>query len=452
MKKLSPAQIDYCLSAKGLPASLEAERLTLGALLIESPDVQAQIVSECSPAWFTLAANALIFETASEIFRSGEPLDRVMVAQKLVDAGQVENVGGLSYLMGLDEGIPRFMNVGGYMGVLRDKWVRRQAITAGYAIIQQALDPGDGEAINATLERYMELSQPPKRGGLVSAGEHAKGCGIEELFAANSELGGIELPWLQLSGITGQLLPDQMTTIAAPTGTGKSSFLRQIIAAAAMAGKCVALFSLEMSRAEVLRAMSATLSGVDSRRIDRGQIGQDERLRLARVFGELEGQPIYIDEESSTTTAIDAALRKLSARRPVDLIAIDHFHLLSDPPQGNRTETLKLASNRLRGMARRHQAHMLVLAQYGKGSIREQKDDAPQLHHIEGTDALAHDSHRVWMLDPTKFKAGEPLPEVIPYTLFLRKARKGGLGQIAMGFERRYTRFTEDGPRHQEVV
>ena len=88
---------------------------------------------------------------------------------------------------------------------------------------------------------------------------------------------------------------------------------------------------------------------------------------------------------------------------------------------------------------------MIVLAQYGKGAIREQKDDEPQLHHIEGTDALSHDSHRVFMLHPHKLTIpeGQPYPLLVPYTLFIRKARKGGAGRVDMIFDRQHTRFIE---------
>jgi replicative DNA helicase len=451
-QQITPNQIDVLLSGKGLPASLEAERLTLGSA-IAYPESQPQIVAECQPEWFTLEQHRVIFATLANLYAAGEPADRVTIAQALHDSGKLESAGGLAYLMELDAGIPASLNIDGYMRVMREKWVRRQAISTGYAMIHQAMTDGNDDSIATTLERYMTIAGDQKRGGLVSVADHVEAEGMDAVLAPDTvAAGGISLPWASLAAMTGMLLPNQITTIAAPTGTGKSSFVRQIIAAAAMEGHCCALFSLEMSRNEVLRAMAATIAEVNSREIDRGTLGDIQRQRLARTLGMLEGAPIYIDEESDTTSAMDAKLRSLSARRPVGLVVVDHFHLLADTGGENRTTTLKLASNRLRRMARQHAAHVIVLCQYNRTGIREQKDDGPQLHHIEGTEALAQDSHRVFMLDPHRFKPGEPWPERIPYRLFIRKARKGGMGELPLAFERRLTRFHEDRPEQQEIV
>lgn len=445
-RAISSQQIEVMLSGKGLPASLEAERLTLGSA-IAYRESQYQILAECKPEWFSLEAHRAIFAAMGTLYTTGETLDRVTLAQYLIDSGHLEAAGGLSYLMELDANIPASLNIDGYMRLLREKWVRRQAITTGYTLIHQAMTDGDDATIARTLERYLEVAGEQQRGGLVSVADYLEQDGMDALLAPEcDDSRGITLPWPKFSHLTGVLMPNQMTTLGAPTGRGKSSMMRQIIAAAAMAGVCVAVFSLEMSKQEIVRAMAATLARVNSRNIDRGALNDFERKALAGTVGQIEGLPIYLDDESDTTTAIDAKVRALLARRPVGLVVVDHFHLLMDQSGGNRAETLRQQSKNLRRMARTHNLHMLVLAQYNKTAAREQKDDAPQLHQFDGTEALIQDSQRVWMLHPHKLRDGEPWPERLPYTMYLRKARKGGLGEIPMVFRYKLASFEEDQP------
>jgi len=436
-------QIDAIVEAKGLPSSLESERLTLGALLSD-PAAQPIVMAELDPVWLTTEAHVTIFGHARRLFDAGQSLDRVTLAQSLMDSGALEKAGGLSYLMDLDRDSPQALNVDGYLRVLRRLWVRRQAIVSAYAVIQAAMTGEDEESITGPLEKYLELAQPQESHGLISAADHVREVGVDALFAPDAEKGeAIHLPFPKLSAMAGALLPKQMTVLSAPTGAGKSSLARQIIISACRASIGVALFSMEMSRDEVLTALACTIAGVDSRRIAAGTASHAERSRLMAALGEVEGWPLFIDEASNTTSAIDARMRQLCSRRSIGLLVVDHFHLLADAAE-SRNVAQATQANRLRAMIRRLNLHAVVLAQYSKIGRRSQKDDGPQTTDIEGSEALSQAAHRIWMLDPQKLPDGEAWPERLPYMLYIRKARGGGLGQIPFGFERRFTRFVED--------
>lgn len=433
---------DALLAARGLPANLEAERLLLGLLLSGRTEEQAAIIDGLRPEYLTTEAHRIIIATAARLWNSGRSPDRIVLAQSLIDEGKLEQVHGLTYLMELDS-TPRGLNIDGYLSVLREKWVRREAIATAQRITVAAMS-GEAEDVTTELERFLSIDASPRRRAQ-SFAEAMRDISLDDLLTPDSERPeGIAFPWLEFGRIAGVMLPNQMTAIAGPTGGGKSSFARQIAASAAQAGVPTLYFSLEMTFAEMAAAMACAMAEVDSADIRRGRTDMAQRGRFASAIGQLEGMPLWIDDRTNTVTGMDAELRRLIAVHGIRLCIVDHFHLLDlgGMAGSNETSRQEAAANRLRGLAQQLQVHMLVLAQYDKAGAKEQvKDRQPTIYDISGSKALVNASQRVIMLHPER--VGLPWPEKLPYLAIVGKNRGGRMGEVPLQFWRRYTKFVE---------
>ncbi len=431
----------------GLPASLEAERLVLGSCFIDAeivPFVMAAVASED----FSLEANRRIFRQMQVLSEKGEMIDRVSVSQRLMDSKELETVGGLTYIMSLDEGMPRGLNVEGYVQILKDKSLRRQAIVSLDKILQSLWLPTQ-DTPEALLEAQKVIDlcsgQASKKNELQSAAEILDELGYDGVFAGESG-DPVTMPWLNLAELLPAIYPGQMVVIAAPTSGGKSSFARQIAMHAALSQELLtAYYSLEMGKRELLRAMACTLAGVEQARAMSRRLDDMESGRLFKALDRIASSPLHLDESQAVTvTQIRASLAKLRSKGKIGLVIVDYAQLMEHAGKtGGRAEEVARISGGLRRLCRDFHAPVIVLAQYNNEGSKAAKVGEPELWHLAESGALSKDANAVIFLTPQKPQDGDPYPATHEYSVSVKKNRSGKIGCVRMQFVRRLTRFEE---------
>jgi replicative DNA helicase len=444
---------------KGLPANLEAERLTLGAILVES-DSFGLVGSDLSASDFSLESHRRIFERMAAIAERGEKIDRVALANELMRNSELESVGGLSYLMQLDDGTPRSLNVAGYVGIIKEKAALRNGIYACQALMDamfmQSRPVGELLGQAAALQEILS-----SRDALtVTAAQVYQDFGFDNLFGPASNDGGVMLPWPGLAEIVPFLRPGGLTIVAAETGRGKSSFARQIALGAALRQFVgVHIWSGEMTAAELITSMTCTHAGVDGWRVFKDALSDIDRHRLAEAASAISDAPIYITDTGNSLLKLRAEVekskRRLKARQQqLGLVIVDYLQLMSP---GRRTkddtERIGAVARGLKMLASDVKVPVVALSQFSRREPGKSLTASDLIAALKGSSEIEQAANIAILLIASKTDMEmNPPPKVVSYQVHVAKNRSGPIGMKIMSFERSKTRFFEDSPRLQEVV
>ena len=284
-----------------------------------------------------------------------------------------------------------------------------------------------------------------KRGGLKAVSEIIdEGGGVDGILNPSSD-DGPEVAFQPLAKMIPRWERGRTTVIVAPTGGGKSSLARQEALGVAERGGTVAVFSLEMSNAETLRAMVCTAAAVNNRKLQLDRTTEAERARLLQTVNRLEQGGIYIADSVSTVGEIAVELRKLKAKRgAVDLCVVDYLQLVKHLGKaGTRTEAVDAISRGLKALAMAERVPLLILAQWNNEGAKAASDGGePGAHQIRESGSISQDADRLVYLVPKKADPGFT-PEIVPYRLIVKKNRNGPQGAVEIGFDGALTRFVE---------
>lgn len=378
---------------RGLPANIDAERLTLGAVLVDG-DQFAQVSEVIEAESFSLRKHRLIWEAMINIHESGRAIDRITIANELHAAGKLEAAEGLSYLSSLDEGLPHAANVGSYAAIVHRKAILRRTILACQAAIERCMQgddaPGVLEYATKTLTQLQEQVSPVA--DMESPQQIIERIGMENFFVPAKQYAGVRsvmLPWGNVREVIPALRPGQLIIIAARPGIGKSAAAGQIAYCSAMDGVTTAVFSLEMESSQILHRVVCSAAEVNGHRLSAGwEPTREERHRLMEAT---EGMPpnLYFDQRMNTTiTGIAAALRRLKARSALGLVVIDYLQLLeSGRKRDNRVQEVTEITRNLKKLARAFDVPVIALSQLSRANAAENR--RPTLTDLRESGCLA---------------------------------------------------------------
>jgi replicative DNA helicase len=432
---------------KGLPASLDCERLVLGAVLTGA---QYQLVAGIVQAEdFFLEPHRRIFLRMGELYTAGHPIGVHSVGVELQRKGQLESCrhgaeGGLSYLAWLTDGLAPLSNLDYYCQEIKNKSILRRLISSSQRLIDRCLAGGDlpTEVLATASEMIGQLAgETAPKPTLRSFGEILNAQGGLNSYAT-SEDAGIQTPWLSLNRIIGGFRPGQMITLAGLTGSGKSAAALQIAQhAAEEQGLGVALFSLEMSARDIFERAVCGRAGIDAKKLERRVLSEDERHKFSVAASELMSLPLWIDDTTSCTLpAMHAALRRHIQRHKIGLLIIDYLQLMqSVGKKENRTQEVTEISRGMKLAAREFGIPVVVLAQFNRGPATQNRE--PQLHDLRESGSIEQDSDKVIFLHrkPNGTRDG-----VVEVSMIIAKQRNGKSRKyIDLHFNEQYTRFEE---------
>jgi replicative DNA helicase len=441
------ASVDLALD-KGLPVNLDAERFVLGSIMMDD-SLFVQVGGVLQAEDFALEKHRRIFLRMAELHERGERIDRVTVCNELLKHGQLESCDGLTYLISLDDGLPRTSNVDGYVGIVRDKALLRRIIFASQKLIDRCLigEEEPEEILAGAEESLLKLNDLRGRAGLASPDDiiHEYEGGINAFLDPSKRIKGISTGFVKLDEMTGGFHPGELIILAARPAMGKTALALNIAqhVATAKNKQTVAVFSLEMSKESLLTRMLCSAARVDSQKFRAGFLSQTERHRLQAAAAQLAGAPLFIDDSAGTNLMdIHAKLRRLKAEHGLGLAVIDYLQLMSGRGRfENRNQEISTLSRGLKMLAKELGAPILVISQLSRAPEVRQGDHRPQLSDLRESGSIEQDADVVAFI--FREEVYKPDREDLRGTaeLLLAKQRNGPTGKMNLVFLRQHTKF-----------
>jgi replicative DNA helicase len=432
---------------QGLPANLGAERIILGSILLDH--VQYDVVAgTLDPADFSNENHRRIFTRMRDLHDRGGQIDRITVHNELQRYSEAESCGGLGYLVSLDDGLPQIPNLDGYIRIVKEKSTLRQAIFAAHHLINRCLEARDGAAdiladAEVLLAKLAERQQV--HGGWLNPGEviMAYPGGIEAFMHPPTGGAGIPLPWPYLSKALCGLQRGDLFLIAGRPSMGKSVVAMQVGYHAPVKGEGVALISLEMDKAAIIRRLICAVGSVDAQRFRAGCLDREERKRVAEAASQIENLPLWIDDtKARTMPALVSAVRKLIARHSVRVLVIDHLQLMKGIGRfESRHHELSEISHGLKHLAGQLGITVVLLSQLNRECEKDKRP--PRLADLKETGTLEEDADVVLFVHrPEQYNRQERSLRG-QAEFIVGKQRNGPTGKCKMLFQHEYQRFAE---------
>lgn len=428
------------------PQNTEAEQALLGSLLLDQ-DAIDQIVELVKSKDFYQDAHKVIYETILDLHQGGQAVDLVTLTDALRSRGLLERVGGVSYLAVLSSVVPTAANAEYYAKIVAEKAILRQLIATATQIAQKGYEGVEDVAhlLDEAERMVMQVSSERRREGFVPIKDLLMETldYLENLARHKEDLTGVPT-FRDLDKLLSGLHNSDLIVCAARPGMGKTSFCLNIAQKVAIKHKIpVAIFSLEMSKEQLVLRMLSSEALVDQSKLRSGYLLEEDWKRLAMAAGSLAEAPIYIDDTPGISVLeVRGKSRKLKAENGLGLIIIDYLQLMqSSRRTENRQQEIAEISRNLKALARELNLPVLALSQLSR-AVEQTHDKRPALSHLRESGSIEQDSdcvlfiHRPEYYDPETEKKG--IAEII-----VAKHRHGPTGTVEVGFLAEFTKFVD---------
>ncbi|MCY4399558.1 MAG: replicative DNA helicase [Gemmatimonadetes bacterium] len=433
------------------PFSPEAEASVLGGMLIDG-DAVARVVEFVDDSMFFREAHRRLFRAMIRLFERGSVLDVITVSEELKKAGELENAGGLEYLASLLDAVPTAANIEYHGRIVHDKALLRRLIDAAQSIVRDVHEPGE-RAVDEVLDHAEQLvfrvSDSRDRQGFVwikevlwPTFEH-----IENLQETPGGVSGLATGFVELDRMTTGLQAGDLAIVAGRPSMGKTSWVLNVAQTAAIEnGVPVAIFSLEMSKEQLVQRFLCAEGRVDAQRLRRGRLEPDEYQRLARAAGHLNTAPIWIDD-SATANVLEmkAKARRLKSEANLGLVVVDYIQLMSGTARtDSRVHEVSEISRGLKALARELEVPVIALSQLSRAP-EQRTDRRPQLSDLRDSGSIEQDADLVMFLYRPEYYLGPTDKDGNSVEgkaeLIMAKQRNGPTGTVELYFHKSYTRF-----------
>jgi replicative DNA helicase len=450
---------------QGLPASIDAEKTILGAILLDNA-AHSEAAEKLEADDFSLDSHRRIFLRMSELIDEQHAVDIVTLSHQLAKYKEVEAVGGVAYLASLTEGLPRRPVIEEYVRIVKDKSLLRRLMLICSEAIARAADQGETalEVLGAAEARLLEVSEKGVSDGFQSLDQIVAGSfgTIDNLYKQSREVTGLATDFYELDRQTSGLQKGELIIIAARPSMGKTAFAINIAQNAAINhGAVVAVFSLEMSKESLLRRMLASQAWVDQRKLQTGFIAREDQQKLESALNELVESRMYIDDTAGISLAeMRAKARRLKQKKGgLDLVVVDYLQLMSAtlPSAGgkryeNRVQEVAAISRGLKALAKELDVPVVALSQLSRASEKRGDDKRPLLSDLRESGSIEQDADVVAFIhreayynrDEEQSKADKAKSEII-----IAKQRNGPTGTVYLNFVSSFTRFDNPDTTHE---
>lgn len=430
-----------------VPTAIEAEQAVLGSLLLD-PYAVERVLSLLGPADFYRDSHRWVYEACLSLYEARVPIDFVSVCQEMQRHGQLDKAGGAAYLTHLLGGVPTSTHAEHYAGIVSDKARRRRLIDAGVDVTRYAYDEAaDTDTVMDRAEtRIMAATERTRSAGLLplSAGLMDVYERLTDLMANPDAYPGVPSGIPELDRLLGGFQPSDLILVAARPGLGKTSMLLSIADHAGRRGLPVAVFSLEMSRAQLTQRLMSMTTGIDLHRLRMGRLRPGEEARISDGMGTLDTLPIAIDDTPGLSILqLRATARRAHMTRPLGLVIVDYIQLMGvgDARSENRVYELSRISQGLKTLARELNVPVIAASQLNR-SVETRDNRRPQLSDLRDSGSLEQDSDIVIGLYRDDYYKPLPNPpEVVKAECLILKHRNGPTGTVEIGFKREQARY-----------
>jgi len=447
------------LVGRSMPESLAAEAAVLGSMIVD-PECIGQVVEQLEMTAFYRVEHQMIFEALVALYEKnkGEGIDGVLLRDELERRKQLEEVGGVEYIAKVMDSVPSSANVMYYARIVKDKMLLREIIQAASAILDEAYNQSGetGQTLDEAERRIFAVTDKNISGAAVA---------LKDLVVRSFELiekregshvTGLSTGYYELDEWTCGLQNGEMIIIAGRPSMGKTSLALNIAEHIGLVDKIpVAVFSLEMGKQQLAERFLCSISGIDSQKVRRGLLSEDDYKKLVNACGELSDVPIYIDDTSSLTPLeLRAKARRLKSQHGVRALIVDYLQLmyLGSGRTESRQQEITTISRYIKALARELNIPVVVLSQLNR-SPEGREGHRPRMSDLRESGSIEQDADVVMLLHREDYyhrgeKDYEPNNKA---DLIIAKQRNGPTKSVELIFQEKFTRF-ENASHVEEPV
>ena len=427
------------------PHNLEAEQSVLGAMIINKDAINTA-VEQLHPEDFYKEANKEIYRSIIELYNRNEPVDLVTLSEELKKRDTLENIGGIQYLAELSGGVGLSSNIKYYCDIVEEKSILRRLILSCDNIMAKSYE--DSEEVNSIIEQaekeIFDITQGRHREGFVPIKEVLLDSfsKIEELAAHQGELTGLTTGFMDIDSKLSGLQDSDLILLAARPSMGKTALgINIAVNSAIKADASVAIFSLEMSKEQLVQRMISSVAHVDLQKIISGRLDEEEWLKIINIMAPLSQADIFIDDTAGISLLeMKAKCRRLKMEKGLDLVLIDYLQLMeSESRHESRQQEISAISRGLKALAKEMECPVVALSQLSRAP-ELRSDHRPILSDLRESGAIEQDADVVMFLyrdeyyneDSDKKNIGE---------VIIAKHRNGPTGTVELVWKKEYTKF-----------
>ena len=431
--------------ARKMPQNLEAEMSILGIAMLDKSSLN-KICEDLTPDVFYSDANRKLFEAIRSLYENRIPVDTTTLAEELDKKKNLSAIGGLEYISEVIDSVATAANLDNYIEIVKEKSTVRNLIETATDIVTSAyedtetlsglLDNAEKNILNVVRSRKTSEFRPIRE-VLRSAQEQ-----LEYLSQNKSSISGIETGFYSLDKATSGLHEGELIIIGARPGMGKTAFALNIaVHAAKTTSKAVAIFNLEMTAEQLVNRMLASVGGIEGRKLQNGQMQQNDWKRYNEAISELAETNIYIEDNTGINSSdIRAKCRRLAqSEQGLGLVVIDYLQLVTvggRRPESRQQEVQEI-SRALKTMALELKVPVIALAQLTR-SVEKRDNNEPMLADLRESGSIEQDADIVMFINRKDYyKAKGELGADVnsPTDIIIAKHRKGGVGRFELLFE-----------------
>lgn len=429
------------------PQVLEAEQAVLGSMLV-NPDTVPTVLEYLRPEHFYKQGHKLIYQSILDLFDNNEPIDIVTVSESLRDIDRLESVGGRVYVNDLALGIVTTANVEYHAKKVQEKSVLRDLIKAGTSIVAEAYEETNIDKALDFAERIVfELGQRRAAKELTPIRDIVTDSfnQIEERYENKDELLGVSSGFYDLDSMTAGFQKSDLIILAARPSMGKTSFALNIAAEVAVRKNTpVAVFSLEMSKEQLVQRLLCAEAEIDAQRIRTGHMQMDDWTKLSTAMARLAPAAMYIDDTPAISVMeVRSKARKLKYERPnLGMILIDYLQLMEGDSRsrGDRVQEISTISRGLKALAREINVPVIALSQLSR-AVEQRQNKKPMLSDLRESGSIEQDADLVLFIYRDEYYHPELIEKKGEAEIIVAKQRNGPVGSINLHFQPNITRF-----------
>jgi len=414
------------------PHSEEAERSVLGACLIDKDAVIA-VVEFLRPEHFYDENHGRIFEAILSLYEERSPIDIITLSERLRKQKDLKAVGGTAYLSELASSVPTAANAEHYGRIIKDNYTKRKLIAAAGKVSEQAFDDSSeaGQVLDKAEQEIFALSQAylkqvfiPVKDALAESFDR-----LDELHKRAGGLRGVPTGYKDLDNMLAGLQESNMIVLAARPGLGKTAFVLNLARYVAVEEKIpVGVFSLEMSKEELVDRLLVRQADIDAWKLKTGKLEEDDFTRLSEAMGVLAEAPLYIDDTpAASILEMRTKARRLQVERGLNLIIVDYLQLVRGRQLENRVQEVSEISMGLKNLARELKIPVVAVSQLSR-AVEVRGGARPRLADLRESGSIEQDADVVIFL----YREDDEAPENI--TAEIAKHRNGPTGNFKLRF------------------
>ncbi len=429
------------------PQNIEAEQAVLGSILVDSASIM-KILDLLSPQSFYKPSHKFIYETMLHLVNNNEPIDVITVSDHLKSTEKLEIIGGRAYINDLALSVISSANIEYHAKIIIEKALLRELISAGGEIASLAYEDIDPEkAVDASEQLIFNISQRKRPDNLDPVGNIVIDSYdmIEQRYKNQDELLGVPSGFYDLDVLTSGFQRSDLIIVAARPSMGKTAFCLNIAQEVGIRHKKpVAIFSLEMSKEQLVQRMLCSEAEIDAQRVRSGNMQSTDWPKLTKSMHEMGDSPIYIDDSPGVTVMdIRAKCRRLCMKeKELGLVIIDYLQLMegSDKRRMDRVQEISSISRGLKNLARELNVPIIALSQLSR-AVEARQNKVPMLSDLRESGSIEQDADIVMFIYRDEYYNPENPESKGKADIIIAKQRNGPTGKAELLFQGNITRF-----------